>query len=263
MASITTNHDADYTPLTSFDRVFPHLYPELRQYIFELTRFHYPPRMVHYDARKIWGSSLQVTLLPYHSRERLPCQNEDIIDQQKYTMIPRDPDLRRLPPCFHVCHEARQQCYRNFTWLRNGVWFDCDRETLFMFDASQPDAILPEFELLPPPPPEWDDGKKSCKELDIGKLKYIVMDEATVERFITNEGGPGWQDLFVVLMKSLIEVLIIRTPKFEAPSWGPPILTIPMPIERNDMIVTDAIIRLTGDRLWSDKLGHIGTAVDG
>ncbi|TGO67116.1 hypothetical protein BOTNAR_0048g00480 [Botryotinia narcissicola] len=257
MASITTNHDVNCTPLTSFDRVFSHLCPELRQHVFDLTHFHCPPRRVHYDSRKIWGSSLQVTLLSYHSRERLPWQNEDAMDQHRYTMIPRDPDIRRLPPCFHVCREARQRCYRFFTWLRNGVWFDCDRETLFMFDASHPDAILSELELLPPPPPEWDDGKKNCKELNIGNLKYLIMDEATVERFITNKGGPGWQDLFRVLMKSLTEVQIIRTPKFEAPSWGPPILTIPMPIERHDMIVTD-----TGDRLWSDKLGHIGTAVD-
>lgn len=132
-----------------------------------------------------------------------------------------------------------------------------------MFDASHPDAILPEFELLPPPPSEWDGEKKNCKELDIGKLKYIIMDEVTVERFITNEGGPGWQDLFGVLMKSLIEVQVIRTPKFETPFRGPPTLVIPMPIERNDMVVTDAIIRLTGNRIWSDKWGHIGDGCRG
>ncbi|TGO72607.1 hypothetical protein BELL_0436g00090 [Botrytis elliptica] len=254
MASIAPNHDVNCTPLTSFDRMFCLLYPELRQYIFDLTRFHCPPRMVHYDARKIWGSSLPVTLLPFESRGRFPCQNEDTIDQHKYTMIPRDPDIRRHPPCFHVCRAARQQCYRTFTWLRNGVWFDCDRETLFIYDASHPEATLPEFQLLPSPPPEWDDGKQNCKELDIGKLKYIIIDEATVGRFITNEDGPGFQHLFEVLMKKLMEVQIIRTPTFQTPSWGPPLLAIPMPIERNDMIVTGTVIRLTGNDIWSDKL---------
>ncbi|KAF5868297.1 uncharacterized protein Bfra_007494 [Botrytis fragariae] len=254
MSSTTTKDDVNCTPLTSFDRMFPLLHPELRQYIFDLTRFHYPPRMIHYDARKIWGSSLPVTLLPCQSKGRLPRQNKDTTDQHKYTMTPRDPDLRRLPPCFHVCHAARQQCYRTFTWLRNGVWFDCGRETLFMYDASHPEAILPEFELLPPPPPEWDDGKKNCRELDIGRLKYIIMDEATLERFITNQGGPGWQDLFGVLMKRLIEVQIIRAPKLQEPSWGPPMLAIPMPIERKDMFVTGAVIRSTGNQLWVNRL---------
>ncbi|KAF7887878.1 uncharacterized protein EAF01_011032 [Botrytis porri] len=206
MSSTTTSHHFNSTPLTCFDRMFPLLYPELRLYIFDLTRFHYPPRMVHYDARKIWGSSLPVTLLPGQSRGRLPHQNEDTMDQHKYTMILREPDLRRLPPCFHVCREARQQCYRNFTWLGNGVWFDSDRETLFMYDASHPEAILPDFRLLPPLPPMCDNGKKNYRELDVGRLRYIVMDEATRRRFITVKGGPAWQGLFGVLMKSLVEV---------------------------------------------------------
>ncbi|TEY82447.1 hypothetical protein BOTCAL_0029g00360 [Botryotinia calthae] len=113
-----------------------------------------------------------------------------------------------------------------------------------MYDVSHSEANLPELQLLPLPPPQWDDGKKKYKGLETGKLKYIIMDEATAKVFFTNQDGPGWQEL---LMRALVEIRITRTPRIQAPPWGPSVLAIPMPSKRNHMIVMSAFIRSTGN----------------
>ncbi|KAF7877474.1 hypothetical protein EAF04_001151 [Stromatinia cepivora] len=93
------------------------------------------------------------------------------LDFHKYTM---PPIFRQLPLCFDVYRETRKEYRRYFTWLANGVWLDCDRECLFMYESSTPAHLVANHQFLAPP--------IRTGELDIEKLGYVIMDNVTVRK---------------------------------------------------------------------------------
>lgn len=177
---------------------FMNLPPELRIKIWDLTRYHPAPRIIPYNSR-------QVCLLPIPEPVN---QNDAQASMRRF----KKSQYRRLPPCFHVCRESRHECHKKFSWLANGSWIDYERDGLFMYEVKPRPVRLVDL---------WGTISQRVRReteffrffgyhsrigrLDIKKLRYLHMDEASIKEHILPPHGPGWSQFFTRVAPELLE----------------------------------------------------------